>query len=106
MQTTITIKKTNYQATDFRAAGSGFSSVITRDGFNQELVTGLHRNGILVDEIDNALKRLVQNMLFNTQTGAVVTIQLPAGYTLSAALQQSFVDRFTIEPEITSVTFA
>lgn len=106
MNTIINISKAIYPATDFRPAGTAFTSVITRDGFNQELITGLHHDGVLVDEIDTAIKRLTKSMVVNSQTGAVVTVQLPAEYTLSTALKQSFVDRNTIEPEITSVTFA
>lgn len=106
MNTTIKINKTIYPATDFRPAGTAFTSVITRDGLNQELTTGLHHDGILVDEIDAAMKRLMKSMAVNAHTGAVVTVQLPAGYTLSAALKQHYVDKYTVEPEITSVTFA
>lgn len=106
MQANIKINKTIYPATTFRAAGTAFTSVITRDGYDQELRTGTHHDGVLVDEIDAAVKRLVKSMAVNAHTGAVVTVQLPAGYTLSAALKQHYVDKYTIEPEITSVTFA
>lgn len=106
MNTNIIIKKAIYPATDFRPAGTAFTSVITRDGFNQELITGLHHDGILVDEIDAAMKRLIKSMAVNAHTGAVVTVQLPAGYVLTTALKQHYIDKYVAEPEITSVTFA
>lgn len=106
MNVQITINKTTYPKSNFRAAGTGFSSVIAIEGYNQTLTTGLHRNGVLADAIDNAMKRLIDSMVGNVQTGADVSITLPEGYTLSAALQQHYADKYTIEPEINSVVFA
>ncbi|MCM3705839.1 MULTISPECIES: hypothetical protein [Cytobacillus] len=106
MNTSIQIKKASYPKSDFRAAGTGFTSVIQHEGYDQTMHTGLHRDGTLAEEIDNAMKRLISSMVHAEQSGAAVTITLPAGYTLSAALKQHYADKYVIEPEIASVTFA
>ncbi|WP_141769941.1 hypothetical protein [Bacillus massilinigeriensis] len=107
MNTTIQIRKTTYPKSDFRSAGNAFNSTITRAGFNQSLETGLHRDGILADEIDAAMKRLIESMIHNGQTGAVVTVKLPAGYTLTAALKQFYIDKYTLEKDlIANLAFA
>jgi hypothetical protein len=107
MNATITIKKSIYPKSQFRANGTGFNSTIEVEGYNYDdsIQTGLNRNGVLSEEIDLAVKRLIEVRV--NQTPAVdVTVSLPNGYTLSVALQQHYADKFTIEPEINSITFA
>lgn len=106
MNVQININKAVYPKSAFRVAYTGFSSTITKEGISTKLMTGLHRNGVLVDEIDAAFKRLIDSMVGCEETGAVITVSLPEGYTLSAALQQHYADKYTLEPEIDTITFA
>jgi hypothetical protein len=106
MNVSITINKTVYPKSNFRAAGTSYSSVIAKEGYDQTLETGLNRDGTLSYEIDAAMKRLIESMVRNVESAAAVTITLPEGYTLSAALQTHYADKYTIEPEIDSVVFA
>ncbi len=107
MNATITIKKRIYPASSFRATGTAFSSTIAIEGksFSTPPQTGLHRDGTLAEEIDRAFRRFVEVQL-NSQTPADVTVELPDGYALSTALQQHYADKYSIEPEIKSVSFA
>ncbi|NMD69609.1 hypothetical protein HHO41_04850 [Bacillus sp. DNRA2] len=105
MNVQITVRKTVYQKSNFRAAGTGFSSEIKKEGYDS-FFTGLHRNGLLTDEIDNAMKRLIGSLVGNEDTDANVTIILPEGYALTETLKQHYIDKLTVEPEINSVVFA
>lgn len=106
MSTTITIKKKIYEGNTFTRGGTVFSSTIAVDGFDfgTPPTTGLHRDGTLSAEIDNAFRKLIQ--VRTNKTPAVdVTVNLPDGYALSVSLQQHYRDKYSIEPEIASVTF-
>jgi hypothetical protein len=107
MNATISIRKTVYSKSKYRPEGNAFSSTIAVEGrdFGTPPTTGLHRNGTLSAEIDFGFRKLL-DVQVNSQTPADVTVNLPEGYTLSAALKQHYADKYSIEPEISSVTFA
>ncbi|MEW4328237.1 hypothetical protein Q0N12_16420 [Rossellomorea marisflavi] len=106
MKAKISLKKTIYPESRLRAKGTSFGSTIEVEGknFGTPPTTGLHNNGTITGEIDRAFRRFIEVQI-NSEIAADVTVELPGGYELPETLKQHYADKYSIEPEIKSVTF-
>lgn len=103
---TLTIQKTVYENRQF-ATQNGFAvsaEYVYEDSSNRHKVAGGIRRPV-VSILDEALEKVVDTFARQYDTAAV-TVVLPAGYVLSDSLKAHFVDKYTLENEITSITFA
>lgn len=104
MNVTITFKKTVYEETDHRNAGSALQALILFEDGRKGEVTEFNSN--LYNVADKALRRVHEIALTSNLTGLVITVNPLAGYTLNAGFKAQLSDRYVVEPEIDTITFA
>lgn len=103
---TMTVTKSNYGSKGAtQATGTGYFANYKVEGTDHEYRAGGGYRKTLFDVLDESLHHVLNGLGYSGNTAAV-TINLPEGVTLSVALQDHIIDKFTLEDEFTSITFA